>query len=122
MKSFFGLFDFRSKEEKARSYEAYSKWIFPYGEEQKERITELIENIFPKLNKRHVLMYYILVKEGMTAEEALDFETAAKKVAKFSIVPVTPELKSGIQALLRADFAIDEKLEYPSIAEIKGLE
>lgn len=114
------IFDFRSKEEKARSYAAYSKRIFPYGNNQKDQISDILAALFPTLNPKHVLMYYILIKEGMTEEEPLDFETASAKVAKYSLVRITPELKAGIHALLNVDLSIDGKLEYPSIEELNA--
>lgn len=113
------LFDFRSKEEKARSYEAYSKRIFPYGEEQKNAVSELLASLFPNENPKYLLMYYILIKQGMTEEEALDFDTAAKKAVKCKLLTFTPEIKAGMKALLKIDLTINEKLEYPSIEELR---
>jgi hypothetical protein len=114
------LFNFRSKEEKARNYESYSKRIFPYGDTQKERISDLLTALFPELNPKHVLMYYILIKEGMTEETPLEFETAAAKIAKYSLVRITPELKAGVQALLNIDLSINEELKYPSSEELRA--
>ena len=54
-----GLFDFRSKEEKARSYEAYSKKIFPYGDAQKDAISEILAALFPNERKNYLVMYYV---------------------------------------------------------------
>jgi hypothetical protein len=113
-----GLFDFRSKEEKQRSYEAYSKQIFPYGDAQKERIAELLTALFPKEKPSFVLMYYILVKAAMLEEETVDYETAAKKV-KGSPIKSTPALRAGIYPLLKVDLNIDESLEYPSLEELQ---
>ncbi|MDF2523958.1 MAG: hypothetical protein K0R31_1599, partial [Clostridiales bacterium] len=55
------FFDFRSKEEKARSYEAYSKRIFPYGDDQKDRVSELLAELFPKEKQKNLMMHYILI-------------------------------------------------------------
>jgi hypothetical protein len=114
-----GLFDFRSKEEKKRSYEAYSKLIFPYGDEQKERIAELLAGLFPKEKPSFVLMYYILVKSAMVGEEPVDFDTAVKKV-KGSPMKSTPALRAGIRPLLEVDLTINENLEYPSLEELRA--
>lgn len=116
---FSGIFDFRSKEEKARSYEVYSKRIFPYGDAQKDAILEILAELFPSENKRYLLMYYVLTKQGMTEDEPMDFEKSFAKAAKCKLLPVTEELKFGINTLLNVDFAIDEKLEYPSIDKFR---
>jgi hypothetical protein len=113
------LFNFRSKEEKQRIYEAYSKRIFPYGDIQKEKIEEILAALFPKQNSKHVLMHYILIKEGMTEEEPLEFNEAVKKV-KHSPIRSTSELEAGIEALLNADLVIEENLEYPSLEELRA--
>lgn len=113
------LFDFRSKEEKQSIYEDYSKRIFPYGDAQKDRIAELLAALFPEQSARYVLMHYILIKDGMTKAEALDFDTAAKK-AKSSSIRKTPELQAGMCALLNVDLNIDENLEYPSLEGLRA--
>lgn len=114
-----GLFDFRSKEEKQRSYEAYSERIFPYGDAQKERITELLAGLFPKEKLNFVLMYYILVKAAILEDETVDFETTAKRI-KGSPIKSTPELRAGIHPLLEVDLTINENLEYPSLEELQA--
>lgn len=114
------FFDFRSKEEKARSYEAYSKRIFPYGDDQKDRVSELLAELFPKEKQKNLMMHYILIKQGMTDEDPLDFSAAAKKAAKYRILRVTPELEATMQALLNIDFDINEDLQYPSIEELQS--
>jgi hypothetical protein len=117
---FSGIFDFRSKEEKEKSFKAYSKRIFPYGEAQKDAISEILAELFPEENKRYLLMYYVLTKQGMTEDEPMDFEKALSKAAKCKLLPMTEELKYGIKALLNIDFEIDEKLEYPSIDKLRN--
>lgn len=114
-----GLFDFRSKEEKHRNYEAYTKMIFPYGDAQKERITELLAGLFPHKDPDFVLMYYILVKAAMLQEESVDYETAAKKI-KGSPIKSTSELRAAIYPLLQVDLNINENLEYPSLKELQA--
>jgi hypothetical protein len=119
MAGMFGdLFSFKSKEEKARSYDAFSNRVFPYGDEQRDKILEILTELFPKEKARYVLMHYILVKDGMTGEDSLDFEEASKKV-KHSPIKATAEIQAGIRALVNADFNINEKLEYPSLEELR---
>jgi hypothetical protein len=115
-----GLFDFRSKEEKARSYEIYSKQIFPYGEEQRDHVLELLSDLFPNENKRYLIMHYILIKQGMIGEEQLDFKRAAAKSKKYRLIRITDEMLAAMQAVLNADFSIDERLEYPKVEELRA--
>jgi len=119
MAGIFGkMFDMRSKDEKQRDFEAYSKRIFPYGDSHKEKVSEILTALYPKTNIKYLRMYYILLKDEMTGEDTVDFETAAKKLIKKSMIKVTPELNADLHALLLADFEIDENLNFPSIDEI----
>ncbi|GAA4654258.1 hypothetical protein GCM10023142_13960 [Anaerocolumna aminovalerica] len=119
MAGIFGkMFDMRSKDEKQRDFEAYSKRIFPYGDSHKEKVSEILTALYPKTNIKYLRMYYILLKDEMTGEDAVDFEAAAKKLIKKSMIKVTPELNADLHALLLADFEIDENLNFPSIEEI----
>jgi len=121
MAGIFGrIFDMRSKEEKQRDFEAYSKKIFPYGDVHREKISKILEELYPKTNIKYLRMYYILLKDEMTGENAVDFDTAVKKLVKKSIIKVSPELNANLHALLLADFAIDENLNYPTVDELKA--
>ena len=121
MSGIFGkMFDMRSKEEKQRDFEAYSKRIFPYGDSHKEKVSEILSALYPKTNIKYLRMYYILLKDETTGENAVDFETAAKKLTKKSMVKATPELNADLHALLLADSIIDENLNYPSIEELRA--
>ena len=113
------IFDFRSKEEKARCYEAYCKRIFPYGDSQKSAVTELITALFPGEKQKYLMMHYVLIKQGVTDEEPLDYDIAAMKAEKYKLLPITAELQAGMKILLDKDLIIDEKLEYPSLEELE---
>lgn len=112
------LFDMSSKEDKQQRYESYSKLIFPYGDGQREKVLELLSQMFPKQKIKYLMLHYILIKEGLVGEEKQSFEEAAAKVAKKKLIRVTPELQEGLYNLLNADLAIDENLEYPPLEEL----
>ena len=122
MSNVFGsLFDFRSKDDKKRDYDAYSKRIFPYGDAQREKIAGILTEWFPKEKQKYLMLHYVLVKEGLTAENPVDYQTSAKKIEKRKLVRMTPEFRAGIHALLDVDLAIDETLTYPSLEELKDI-
>lgn len=112
------LFDMSSKEDKQQRYESYSKLIFPYGDGQREKVLELLCQMFPKQKIKYLMLHYILIKEGLVGEEKQSFEEAAAKVAKKKLIRVTPELQVGLYNLLNADLSIDENLEYPPLEEL----
>lgn len=111
---------FISKEERQRKYEEYFKKVFPYGNGQREKISSILSELFPKEKLKYLLMHYILIKESVVGEDKLDYESSARKIAKKKIIKVTKETQELMIALLKADLSIDEKLEYPSIDELKN--
>lgn len=112
------MFDNRSKEEKERDYDAFSQRVFPFGDEQKNKVADLLEVLFPKEKRKYLLLHYILIKDPLTLNEKDDYELIEKKANKRKVVKITPEFKAAIKALVLADLAIDEKLNYPTPEEL----
>lgn len=119
-KFFGGLFDLRSKEDKERDLEVYTNMIFPFGDEHKEKVYNILEELLPKQNQKYLRMHYILLKEAMIGEEKLSYEEATKKIAKQTLVKTTEELKVLVKALLEIDLTMDENLIYPSATQIRN--
>ncbi len=112
---------FISKEERNKKYNDYSKRIFPYGAEQKKKVSSILSELFPNEDLQYLLMHYILVKERVIDEGRLDYESAFKKVSKKKIIKITPDLQNKMITLLKADLSVDESLEYPSAEEVKNV-
>ena len=112
------MFDNRSKDEKERDYDAFSQRVFPFGDEQKNKVGDLLETLFPKEKRKYLLLHYILIKDPLTLNEKDDYELIEKKANKRKVVKITPEFKATIKALVLADLAIDEKLNYPTPEEL----
>lgn len=112
------MFDNRSKDEKERDYDAFSQRVFPFGDEQKNKVGDLLETLFPKEKRKYLLLHYILIKDPLTLNEKDDYELIEKKANKRKVVKITPEFKAIIKALVLADLAIDENLNYPTPEEL----
>lgn len=112
------MFDNRSKDEKERDYDTFSQRVFPFGDEQKNKVGDLLETLFPKEKRKYLLLHYILIKDPLTLNEKDDYELIEKKANKRKVVKITPEFKAAIKALVLADLAIDENLNYPTPEEL----
>lgn len=120
MASLFGrIFDMRTGDDKKRDFELYSKRIFPYGDEQKDKVFAVLEQLLPKHKQKYLRMHYIMIKQEMIAEEPLSFKEATKSLAKKTLVKLNKEQEAYLEALMMIDLGIEDKLEYPSIEEIK---
>lgn len=120
MASLFGrIFDMRTGDDKKRDFELYSKRIFPYGDEQKDKVFAVLEQLLPKHKQKYLRMHYIMIKQEMIAEEPLSFKEATKSLAKKTLVKLNKEQEAYLEALMMIDLGIEDKVEYPSIEEIK---
>ena len=70
MPYFFGMY-IKSKEEKEQEYQNYVKSIFPYGEKQKSAIESLLKRLVPDENQTFLLLYFIQLRERITADPSL---------------------------------------------------
>lgn len=118
MASFFGM-EIRSKEEQEQEFTDFSKRIFPYGEAQKDRIGQLLHELFPQEDRQCLMVYYVSIRDEMTKRAAKSFEAAAESQMRTSVVRITPELISGVRALITADQEVGEDLNYPAIQELR---
>lgn len=111
---------FLSKEEKERRYREYLKKLFPYGENQKQKVQEIVSSLTSKKNAPQLMMHYVLIKEAMIDSESKDYDAVAAKIEKKNFVKLTPELKTCIKLLILKDLEIDENLNYPTCDELKA--
>ena len=99
-----GLFDFRSGEERDRDYRAFSRRVFPGGDQQKERITGLLKEKLPGEDITCLLMFYITVKNFMLDGDGMSFEEAVKEsTRKMSVIKVTPQVLNAVREVMKTD-------------------
>lgn len=77
-----GMFDFRTREEKERDFDAFYKKVFPGGEEQRKRVKKQVEGEFPGREGAYVFTFYLSVKELLLDDRELGFWEAAGKAAR----------------------------------------
>ena len=84
-------FEIKSKEEREQEEREYLHRIFPGGTAQKAAVEQQLREKLPKEDKKAVMLYYILVKDAMTAGNGMSFEEAVGKVSKKQrILKLTP--------------------------------
>lgn len=113
------MFDSRSKEEKERDYETYFYHIFPYGDEQKQKITGLLKELIPKEKIRYSMLHYILLKQCFFEGSGKTIDEACLTIEKKKLISLTPQVKAIMRYLLTIDISIDEKLNYPKVSDIQ---
>ena len=120
----FKFFQMKSKRQREKEAREYAAWAFPYGDLQRERLTELVRELFPKGHLEINLASFLTCKE---LYENLLEDTESRDTAIDSMINVMRSygnlIKAGemptFLALVLADAEIDERCEYPSVNEMQ---
>lgn len=120
----------KSREQEEREFQAFSENSFPYGQPQRDKVEELLSQLFPKEKKQFTMMLFLLGKQyyhgyglrneqdyqGYTQEERLSI--AAKSLNRQLTGKHRKSLTTYL-ALIAADAQVDENLLYPTAQEIQ---
>ena len=99
-----GMFDFRSKAERERDYQAFYRRVFPEGERQKLQVERKLRERLPGEDLPYVMMYYVTVKNWLAQDENLDFEGAAHRASgSMSVVGITPGILEVVRQVMAED-------------------
>ena len=121
----FKLFQFKSKKQREKEEREYAAWAFPYGEMQREKLTELYLALNPKESAQLGLASFLTCKElyESTLEDSETPEEAANKminiIGSYGNLIRSQEMPM-LLALVLTDAEIDEKCEYPSANEVRA--
>ena len=90
-------FEIKSKEEREQEEREYLHRIFPGGTAQKASVEQQLREKLPKA----VMLYYILVKDAMTAGNGMSFEEAVGRVSKKQrILKLTPVMLEKVREVM----------------------
>lgn len=120
----------KSREQEEREFQAFSENSFPYGQPQRDKVEELLSQLFPREKKQFAMMLFLLGKQyyhgyglrneqdyqGYTQEERLNI--AAKSLNRQLTGKHRKSLTTYL-ALIAADAQVDENLLYPTAQEIQ---
>ena len=120
----------KSREQEGQEFQAFSENSFPYGQPQRDKVEELLSQLFPKEKKQFTMMLFLLGKQyyhgyglrneqdyqGYTQEERLNI--AAKSLNRQLTGKHRKSLTTYL-ALIAADAQVDENLLYPTAQEIQ---
>ncbi|MCL2819580.1 MAG: hypothetical protein FWD38_01920 [Oscillospiraceae bacterium] len=122
----FRLFQFKSKKTIREENRVYADWAFPYGDNQKENLLELISKLNPKLPQKLALVSFLTCKE--LYENALE-KSESSDAAVENMLLVLKGYNELIKkkempfflALVIADTKVDMSCEYPPAEDVQKL-
>jgi len=120
----FPLFSWKSKKAQAKEMSEYEQWAFPHGEKQRENLTALLLEVFPKESVPNTMIPFLTCKELFdTAREKnsqdgavdamINIQKTYKRIIKKNDMPI-------YLALVLADAQIDENANYPTADAIRA--
>ena len=123
-------FSFKTPKQRAKEQRQYDRWAFPYGQEQKEKVMNLVRELLPKEDPKAAVAIFLKGRQAYLGsfkddEEDLAERTEADKMASLDYI-----LKSQLfgrykkfipyyKVLVLADAQVDETLNYPSAEELR---
>lgn len=120
----FTLFSWKSKSTQMQEAEAYEKWAFPFGGEQRKKLEALLVELFPKENAVTALIPFLTCKElfeqvlknKATEDAAVDH--MLNELKKYKQVVRKREMPMYLAAVL-ADRQVGYTLDYPSADSVR---
>ena len=132
MGSIASWFTFKSAKQREREQREYARWAFPYGEAQKEKLTQLIRELLPKEDIRAALSVFLMGREAYRGSFQDHPEDLAERTEEMKLSSLDHLLATQLfgrykkfipyyKALVLADAKVDETLNYPSVEELRRM-
>ena len=123
-------FTFKTAKQRARDERNYARWAFPYGDAQREKITELIRELMPKEDPKAGLSVFLMGRQAYRGSFRDDPEDLAERTAQDQMNALDQVLENQLfgrykklipyyKELVLADLEVDESLRYPSAQELR---
>lgn len=97
----FAWMEFKSRQERERDERDYLLRIFPKGREQKKAVEQELALRLPGMDRKGVMLYYVLIRDSMTGRDQESFEMAsAVAMRRQHMVKVTPAVTAAVRAVM----------------------
>ena len=123
-------FTFKSAKQREKEAKMYARWAFPYGEAQREKLTQLMGELMPKENPKAAMAIFLMGRQAYRGAydddpEDLQARDESQKMAALDRLLETQlfgkyrKLLPYYKSLVLADADVDETLNYPSAEELR---
>ena len=123
MPGFEKWFEFKSRKQREDDLAAFNARIFPYGNAQREKITDLLEQLCGSESDKMNLFHYLSIKDKYMAMEIEELNEECIRKLKKSVRSTLKRKDEDIfyccLALCIADLKAGAELDYPDIEELK---
>ena len=123
-------FTFKTAKQRAREEKQFARWAFPYGDAQREKLTELMRELLPKEDIKAAMAVFLMGREAVRGSFKDDPEDLAERTEKNKMKALDHVLENQLfgrykkfipyyKVLVLADQDVDETLNYPSVEELR---
>jgi hypothetical protein len=117
------IFSWKSRSKQKEEDAAYEKWAFPYGAPQREKLTKLLLEVYPRESVATTLIPFLTCRElyedvckNMSSGDAVD--KLLNDMKKYKRIIKKKDMPTYL-ALVLADARLDADLAYPTADEIR---
>ena len=120
---------FKNKKTRERDAKEYEEWAFPFGERQRDAVTAILKELFPREDAAIALICHLTAKElvsryhdiiDMPEHHDFAIKNMAKDFKKYRHMFGKGVTRYIYAALGMADLDITEDLNYPTAEEIRA--
>lgn len=115
--AWWSFFEIKSLKQKKEEQRQYNLWAFPYGQAQQKIVQELVLELMPDEKKTGLVVYLIGREAYQNAQE--DHMREACRAMKCHLPGKHGKKVHLFLALILADAAVDENLNYPDAQAIR---
>ncbi len=123
-------FAIKSPAQRKKEAQKYDKWAFPYGPRQKEKLQTILKELMPEEDALSGMAVYLIGREAYQGSFKEDPEDTAERSVYRKMQTLDSALREQLRgklkkripyykAMVLADAAVDENLNYPSIEELR---
>ena len=118
--------------QRAKEAERYDRWAFPHGQNQRQKIEQLLAQLLPEEDSKIAMMLFLQGKQAYTGEEPIWGDGPRKCSDRERIAYAIRGMEENLRgkkririarflALIIADQQIDETLNYPTVEQLLAL-
>lgn len=124
--SFADFFTFKTPRQREKEQRQYNAWAFPYGEAQKQIVSDLLQKLLPDEGKTAMAIYLIGREAyiGGVDEDLADYTVQQR--LEYTVRLLRDQLPGrhkrklwSYLALILADEHIDAQLQYPTVEQLR---
>ena len=123
-------FTFKTAKQRAREEKMFARWAFPYGDAQKEKVSQIIRELMPKEDPKAALSVFLMGRQAYRGSFRDDPEDLAERTKQDQMDALDAVLANQLfgrykkfipyyKVLVLADLEVDETLNYPSAEELR---